>query len=113
MSEITRNALVEDADCDIILWLRDHDAPEYILSAERIREIQEWGGSLSIYNPIGLKRRIGKILKEDGYTKIPNVSPPHWVKNNWVPRNPVSSEIPSNQKKNILIRIVDRVRSIL
>jgi len=84
MGESTRESLVSDADFSIHLWLNDHPSGTYVLSEKLIEEIQDWGHTLGVYNPVGLKRRIGKILKEDGYIKKPNVSPPTWEKPGWV-----------------------------
>lgn len=106
-SESTRENLVSDADNDIRLWLMDNPHGTYIITDGLIREIQEWGHTLSCYNPSGLKRRIGKLLKEDGYIKRPNISPPIWDKPGWVvpPAKVVDGERPY---KRAIARILER-----
>jgi len=108
MAESTRESLVSDADFSINLWLKDHPSGTYVLSEKTMDEIQDWGHTLAVYNRVGLKRRIGKILKEDGYIKRPNTSPPTWEKPGWV-----APLVDPEPETGIVARIKEVFREVL
>jgi hypothetical protein len=89
MTETTENVWGQ-VDAWINEYLDAHPADYYFLTHGTMAEIVEASkGALGIVNKIGLKRKVGKILKIRGYFKI-STYPPKWVRH---PEKPVR-EIP-------------------
>ena len=76
MSETFENIWTA-ADIEINVWLGD-GVEAYCFTDKAISEFQDKFIAVRLINSIGLKRRIGKILKARGYTKTSS-SPPTWV----------------------------------
>ena len=82
-SEFLRDQLMSD----IYLWIGDHPAEKYIFDKEWENSIEVWGSQMRVANKTGLKRIIGKELKNRGYRKICS-SPPTWINTPPVPSVP-------------------------
>ena len=76
MTETTKSVW-DQVDVEVSSWFGG-GAEAYCLTDKCIEELRQGGIAVSLVNTIGLKRRIGEILKARGYTKTSS-SPPTWV----------------------------------
>lgn len=73
----TAKSVWDQAEIEISAWFGE-GAEAYCLTDKYIEELRQGGIAVSLVNTIGLKRRIGEVLKAKGYTKTSS-SPPTWV----------------------------------
>lgn len=86
---------MHDADIDISLYIRYNPKQTYVLTKEQLEDIRDNGGFLVVnYNLVGLKRRFGKILVENGYIRREGIVPPTYDNPNYTPPTPQEEEKP-------------------